>query len=376
MGRRKFDIGLIQNERCRQVTFSKRKLGVIRKATELSVLCNSDVAVIIFGGKNKLSIYSSRPINTLVSRYFENQHKAEASPARLVGPHELASAHTSLRRTVSRFAACSTASPSCPNVGAATILRAGQRTRGRSPTTRAPAPASADLTQVVTTEDYFRNRARRAALGGHSDNEDAPGPSPGGGWPITNRGEMMTAVQPYQGHPFAQSQPAYAHNQYNPSMQTLQAAPVGQTMQAMQEMRLQLQQQQQLLHQQQLQHMQEQIQQQQEMLKRFTQIQPLPHADPPEHTQDRFQPQAVQAQMAQQPVLQPLQMHEQPQLMQQQCGFQSPAYSSYGGASQAMPAQCGADQAPNTQTLQAQLQQLQEQQSLVQQQLDTLQRPS
>jgi hypothetical protein len=92
MGRRKFDIGLIQNERCRQVTFSKRKLGVIRKATELSVLCNSDVAVIIFGGKNKLSIYSSRPINTLVSRFFENQHKAEASTARLLGRCEPAAA--------------------------------------------------------------------------------------------------------------------------------------------------------------------------------------------------------------------------------------------------------------------------------------------
>jgi hypothetical protein len=188
-----------------------------------------------------------------------------------------------------------------------------------------------------------------------------------------NTGENMMAIQPYQGqgHTFAHSPPAYTHNQYNPNMQTLQGAPVGQTLQAMQEMRLQLQQQQQMLHQQQLQHMQEQIQQQQEMLKRITQMQPLPHngADHP------FQ---AQAKLAQQPVPSPLQMQEQPQpqLLQPQCAFQPPAFPSYGAAGQAMPAQSGADQAPSTQTLQAQLQQLQEQQSLVQQQLDTLQRPS
>jgi hypothetical protein len=239
-----------------------------------------------------------------------------------------------------------------------------------------PLAAAAGCPQVVTTEDYFRKRARRAAMGGHSDNEDAVGPGSGGAWPITHRTDNMAALQPYQaqGQAYPQPQQAYGINPYSPNMHPLQGAPVGQTMQAMQDMRLQLQQQQQLLHQQQLQHMQEQIQQQQEMLKRFTQMQhpPLDLADP---AQDRFQPQAVQAQLAQQqPVAQPLTMQDQPQLLQPQCGFQSQAFSSYGGATQAMPPQ--PDPAPSTQNLQAQLQQLQEQQSLVQQQLDTLQRPS
>jgi len=81
MGRRKIEIAPIQNERYRQVTFAKRKLGVIRKATELSVLCDTDVAVIIFGQNKKMSVYSSSPMNELVNRYLDNQETADVRSA-------------------------------------------------------------------------------------------------------------------------------------------------------------------------------------------------------------------------------------------------------------------------------------------------------
>ena len=63
MGRRKIDIVRIENERHRQVTFAKRKSGLIKKATELAILCDVQVGVIIFGANDKMSIYSSSHMN-------------------------------------------------------------------------------------------------------------------------------------------------------------------------------------------------------------------------------------------------------------------------------------------------------------------------
>ena len=53
MGRKKITIQPIDDERNRQVTFTKRKFGIFKKAYELSVLCKCDIGVIIFNDKNK-----------------------------------------------------------------------------------------------------------------------------------------------------------------------------------------------------------------------------------------------------------------------------------------------------------------------------------
>ncbi|KAF0889559.1 hypothetical protein E2562_028654 [Oryza meyeriana var. granulata] len=49
----------IENEVSRQVTFSKRRLGLLKKAHEIAVLCDVDVALIVFSGKGKLYEYAS-----------------------------------------------------------------------------------------------------------------------------------------------------------------------------------------------------------------------------------------------------------------------------------------------------------------------------
>ncbi|KAI3472208.1 hypothetical protein Pfo_029696 [Paulownia fortunei] len=54
MGRGKIEIKKIENVNSRQVTFSKRRGGLMKKAKELAVLCDAQVAVIIFSGTGKL----------------------------------------------------------------------------------------------------------------------------------------------------------------------------------------------------------------------------------------------------------------------------------------------------------------------------------
>ncbi|KAH9732247.1 MADS-box protein SOC1 [Citrus sinensis] len=49
----------IENATSRQVTFSKRRNGLLKKAFELSVLCDAEVAVIIFSPRGKLSEFAS-----------------------------------------------------------------------------------------------------------------------------------------------------------------------------------------------------------------------------------------------------------------------------------------------------------------------------
>lgn len=59
MVRGKIQMRRIENETSRQVTFSKRRNGLLKKAYELSVLCDAQVALIIFSQKGKLYEFSS-----------------------------------------------------------------------------------------------------------------------------------------------------------------------------------------------------------------------------------------------------------------------------------------------------------------------------
>lgn len=59
MGRGKIEIKRIDNLNSRQVTFSKRRTGLLKKAKELSVLCDAEVAVVIFSSTGKLYEFSS-----------------------------------------------------------------------------------------------------------------------------------------------------------------------------------------------------------------------------------------------------------------------------------------------------------------------------
>ncbi|KAG7969657.1 hypothetical protein I3843_07G042200 [Carya illinoinensis] len=59
MGRGKIAIQRIDNSTSRQVTFSKRRKGLIKKAKELAILCDAEVSVVIFSSTGKLYEFSS-----------------------------------------------------------------------------------------------------------------------------------------------------------------------------------------------------------------------------------------------------------------------------------------------------------------------------
>ncbi|KAL9319196.1 hypothetical protein ACSQ67_015713 [Phaseolus vulgaris] len=69
MGRGKIEIKKIENLNSRQVTFSKRRNGLLKKARELSVLCDAEVAVIIFSSTGKLYEFSNTSMEHSISRY-------------------------------------------------------------------------------------------------------------------------------------------------------------------------------------------------------------------------------------------------------------------------------------------------------------------
>ncbi|GJW12967.1 K-box region and MADS-box transcription factor family protein [Tanacetum coccineum] len=54
MGRRKLEMKRIEDKNSRQVTFSKRRTGLMKKARHLSVLCDVDIAVLVFSARGKL----------------------------------------------------------------------------------------------------------------------------------------------------------------------------------------------------------------------------------------------------------------------------------------------------------------------------------
>ncbi|CAH8309690.1 unnamed protein product [Eruca vesicaria subsp. sativa] len=60
MGRVKLEIKRIENNTNRQVTFSKRRNGLIKKAYELSILCDIDIALLMFSPSDRLSLFSGK----------------------------------------------------------------------------------------------------------------------------------------------------------------------------------------------------------------------------------------------------------------------------------------------------------------------------
>ncbi|GMH21687.1 hypothetical protein Nepgr_023529 [Nepenthes gracilis] len=69
MVRGKTQMKRIENATSRQVTFSKRRNGLLKKAFELSVLCDAEIALIIFSPRGKLYEFNTTSMQETIARY-------------------------------------------------------------------------------------------------------------------------------------------------------------------------------------------------------------------------------------------------------------------------------------------------------------------
>ncbi|KAH6767439.1 AGAMOUS-like 6 [Perilla frutescens var. hirtella] len=81
MGRGRVELKRIENKINRQVTFSKRRNGLLKKAYELSVLCDAEVALIIFSSRGKLYEFGSTSTARILERYHRCCFNPQDNPA-------------------------------------------------------------------------------------------------------------------------------------------------------------------------------------------------------------------------------------------------------------------------------------------------------
>ncbi|VVA34340.1 PREDICTED: agamous [Prunus dulcis] len=73
MGKRKIDIKKINNKNYLKATFSKRRKGLFRKATDLCCLSGAQIAIITFSPGNKAFIFGQPSAETVIDRFLGEQ---------------------------------------------------------------------------------------------------------------------------------------------------------------------------------------------------------------------------------------------------------------------------------------------------------------
>ncbi|KAA8538745.1 hypothetical protein F0562_028360 [Nyssa sinensis] len=79
MARGKVQLKRIENPVHRQVTFCKRRAGLLKKAKELSVLCDAEIGVFIFSAHGKLyELATEGTMQGLIERYMKSNRGTQA----------------------------------------------------------------------------------------------------------------------------------------------------------------------------------------------------------------------------------------------------------------------------------------------------------
>ncbi|XP_073056375.1 agamous-like MADS-box protein AGL11 isoform X2 [Primulina eburnea] len=105
MGRGKVELKRIENPTNRQVTFSKRRNGLLKKAFELSVLCDAEVALLIFSPSGRAYQFSSHDIHRTIARYKSEVGIAQTSDQGFTTMEVWRNEIEDLRRTVAALEA-------------------------------------------------------------------------------------------------------------------------------------------------------------------------------------------------------------------------------------------------------------------------------
>ncbi|KAE9608892.1 hypothetical protein Lal_00020276 [Lupinus albus] len=73
MGRRKIEIKMVKDLNTRQVTFSKRRSGLFKKANELSIMCGCELAIVMFSHGNKPYSYGHPNVDAVAAKVLQKE---------------------------------------------------------------------------------------------------------------------------------------------------------------------------------------------------------------------------------------------------------------------------------------------------------------
>ncbi|KAF5951865.1 hypothetical protein HYC85_009809 [Camellia sinensis] len=88
-GRQKITMTKMENESNLQVTFSKRRSGLFKKASELSILCGAKVGIIVFSPGKKAYSFGHPTVDMIIDRFLSRDAPLNS------GTHQLVEAHRS-----------------------------------------------------------------------------------------------------------------------------------------------------------------------------------------------------------------------------------------------------------------------------------------
>lgn len=89
-GRQKVDMVKMQNESNLQVTFSKRRSGLFKKASELCTLCGVEVAIIVFSPGHKVYSFGYPCVGSVVDKYLQTNPPLNNGTNHIVDAHRVA----------------------------------------------------------------------------------------------------------------------------------------------------------------------------------------------------------------------------------------------------------------------------------------------
>ncbi|KAM1008270.1 hypothetical protein ACFX2J_004727 [Malus domestica] len=73
MGRRKIEMKVVEDSSSRQVTFSKRRTGLFKKANELATLCGAEIAVLVFSPGGKPFSFGHPNMESIADRFLNQE---------------------------------------------------------------------------------------------------------------------------------------------------------------------------------------------------------------------------------------------------------------------------------------------------------------
>ncbi|XP_071705956.1 agamous-like MADS-box protein AGL61 [Rutidosis leptorrhynchoides] len=91
LGRQKIKIAKIQTKNHLQVTFSKRRSGLFKKASELCTLCGVEIAIVVFSPAGKVFSFGHPKVESIVDRFLTRNPNLNTTSLHLVEAHRIAS---------------------------------------------------------------------------------------------------------------------------------------------------------------------------------------------------------------------------------------------------------------------------------------------